>query len=92
MSRNIFLVTELPQIPCDDDLGVTCNVCYSQGYDEWRGTVPATTQVTPPNGLEEFVCDWHATYSAYDERKKRLVETRGEWKPLTGGSGGITGG
>lgn len=60
---------------CDPDLDLICGLCYRDGRNEWVGTVAATHQVTPPNGLEEFVCDKHAATCAYDTETRQLVES-----------------
>lgn len=62
--------------PCDRDADLICVLCYRDGCDEWAGTVPATRQVTPPNGQEEFVCDMHAANCVYDTERQRLIENR----------------
>lgn len=72
-------VTELEQRPCYDGIGLVCVLCYRLGRDEWSGTVDATTEVVPPGGMEEFVCDEHAKHALYDTETKRLeaIDERG---------------
>lgn len=60
--------------PCDQDADLICVLCYRNGCNEWIGTVPATRQVTPPDGQEEFVCDMHAQTCVYDTERCRLIE------------------
>jgi hypothetical protein len=64
--------------PCDRDADLICVLCYRNGCNEWEGTVPATRQVTPLNGQEEFACDMHAANCVYDTELSRLIE-----KPAT---------
>lgn len=66
--------SDLRQEPFDQDVDINCAICYRLGCNEWTGLTPATTQVTPPNGREEFVCDKHARSCEYNTELEQLVD------------------
>ncbi len=66
---------------CDQDSDLICVLCYRDGRNEWVGTVAATRQITPPNGLEEFLCDIHAATCAYDTETQQLIEGKRPERP-----------